>query len=44
MRASVVYISLLLSIISLVLTLVEMKASRESRLLTKEIHSNIYPT
>lgn len=34
----------LFSIITLVLSLVEMKVSHESRLLTKGIHSNIYST
>lgn len=38
MRGSVV------SIITIVLTLVEMKANHESRLLTKGIHSSIYST
>ena len=42
MRSSVIYISLALSIISLVLSLIELKSSHESRLLTKEIHTKVH--
>lgn len=44
MRVAVIYISLVISIISLILTLIEMKATHEYRLLIKEIHSNVFST